>query len=571
MYRHFLLFLGSIAWVSTCLSQDTLTEVQLLKYRFDSVKRADSASRSQLQQQLTKLQSGSDEEKDSLNDLLRSLTEESLERDALLKAEVESLREHTEGVPIKLYGDTLFLIYARLGSFTQQARAKNIQTKLVDLASREAFDPDQLYLSRSPEGSTILYGNEILMSVTEKDAFWMNAESDSLAGVYLQRIRSSLVEKGGYDLISVVKRLAWLFGAVIAFFFLVKYLNKSFNALINRAAYRTESSFRGLHFRNYEVLSGDRVARLLKGLFSVIKWISIVVITYLTLSLVLGIFDATKSFSKNLLSYILKPLEEFGRGFISIIPQLIRTAVVLVAAYYLVKFFRFLSKEITSGKLEITGFLSEWANTTFNVFRFGIYLLAFYIISLNLPASYNQFYDGFLLLFGLLLVIGLAIPAANVFAGLIITYSRPFKDGDRIRVHGFEGEVVKKNLLVTKIKSSRREVITLPNVRLLLVPVTNLGASSVERGSLIKITVTIAYGVPWQTVHEKLLRCTGSVPGILAQPKPSVWQAGFTDKGVQYQLTAQTNQADSSAQIYSDVFGKILDAFAEDLRGGQGF
>ena len=53
--------------------------------------------------------------------------------------------------------------------------------------------------------------------------------------------------------------------------------------------------------------------------------------------------------------------------------------------------------------------------------------------------------------------------APNLIAGFYILKSKKIKEGDKIKVNGLEGKVLKVNLIETKIETNNKEFIFIPN------------------------------------------------------------------------------------------------------------
>lgn len=63
--------------------------------------------------------------------------------------------------------------------------------------------------------------------------------------------------------------------------------------------------------------------------------------------------------------------------------------------------------------------------------------------------------------------------------GLVITYMRPFKISDRVKIGDHVGDVVEKTMLVTRLKTIKNEDITVPNSAVLSGSATNYSANCV--------------------------------------------------------------------------------------------
>jgi small-conductance mechanosensitive channel len=148
-------------------------------------------------------------------------------------------------------------------------------------------------------------------------------------------------------------------------------------------------------------------------------------------------------------------------------------------------------------------------------------------------------------------------------AGIVLTYMRPYKIGDRIKVGDVTGDVVEKNLLVTRLRTIKNEDITIPNATILSGHTVNYTTMAKTTGLILNTTVTIGYDVPWQTVHHLLISAAEASEGISAEPKPFVLQTELNDFNVSYQLNAYTALSNQMAVIYSRLHQNIQDKFNE--------
>ena len=166
---------------------------------------------------------------------------------------------------------------------------------------------------------------------------------------------------------------------------------------------------------------------------------------------------------------------------------------------------------------------------------------------------------------GLLISLGSSSAIGNTIAGLVITYMRPFKIGDRVKIGDNVGDVIHKNLLVTRVKTTKNEIITVPNSTILNNSSINFSTSSSRSdGLIIHSTVTIGYDVPWRKVHSMLIEAAKKTPLIEQNPLPFVLQTSLDDFYVSYQINAYTHSPNKQAVIYSDLHALIQDVFAKN-------
>jgi small-conductance mechanosensitive channel len=140
---------------------------------------------------------------------------------------------------------------------------------------------------------------------------------------------------------------------------------------------------------------------------------------------------------------------------------------------------------------------------------------------------------------------------------------RSFQVGDFVRIGADVGEVVEKTLLVTRIRTQKNEVITVPNGTVLGGVVTNYSAEGRKRGVIFHTVVTIGYSAPWRQVHSLLIAAAGATEDVLHDPSPFVLQTALNDFYVSYELNAYTAKPMNMLNIYSKLHQNIQDNFNE--------
>jgi small-conductance mechanosensitive channel len=154
---------------------------------------------------------------------------------------------------------------------------------------------------------------------------------------------------------------------------------------------------------------------------------------------------------------------------------------------------------------------------------------------------------------------------ANVVAGTILTYTRAFEIGDRVRIADTVGDVIEKTLLATRVQTVKNEIVTVPNALVLGSHITNFSGSPSPRAQplILHTTVTIGYDAPWRMVHELLIAAALRTSGIQKNPNPFVLQTSLDDFYVHYQINAYTAEPGRMTLIYAELHQNIQDCFNE--------
>jgi len=531
------------------------TDIQLYYKKLEDIEkklRVDSLQRVQIEQIINS--SGAAKKSNSQNQQI-----------AKEKAKIESLRSSTKAYPVQgLLHDTLFYVYATIGESAPPERANNISSRIKKLYKDDFLKIDSIkpYVSGHIVG--IVYGETVIMVISEIDAIWAKSTSEYLAQAYAEIIKDSIKKaEDNYSLSKIFKRISLilliLFGTWLLFW-LVGKTYKKFNEVIGL---NKEKWLKNLSFKNYILLSTEQEYKALLFVSKVLKWFVIVIILYIAIPLLLSIFPFTRGWSAALMKLIWTP---FRNIFISIweyLPNLFSIMAIYFVMVYFIRFVKYIFSEIESEKLQLPGFHTDWAMPTFSIVRFILYAFMFVLIFPFLPGSDSLIFRGVSVFVGLLISLGSSSAIGNIIAGLVITYMRPFKIGDRIRIGEIAGDVLEKTLLVTRVRTIKNEIVTIPNSSILTGNTTNFTALSKSDGLIIHTTITIGYDVPWNNVHKALLEAAQKTDRILKDPKPFVLQTSLDDFYIAYQLNAYINEPEKQAAIYSNLHQFIQDVFNE--------
>ena len=550
-------------------NQDSILSVQRersreLLSRMDSIRLADSLALQSLLARIANIKEQDAAEEARLRRQLDSLQNAQELRQSRIRNQVDSLRTTTVGIPVVLYQDTLFYIFSNIGPFSPEERASNIKAKIELLVDEHNFDSSSVEVRNSGESFDVMHGDLILFSITDRDAFWVSSTAESVAERYAGHIKLHITEYvEGRGFWRILYRIGLLILVIIIFYFGIRYLNKGFDRLNAWMLDRSRKYMHGFKFRNYQFISKYREEQIAGLLFRMMKYVSIIFIVYLSLPIVFSIFPATKGIATTLFGYIFNPLKSFGYALVSYIPEMFTILVIILLTHYFVRFLRFLVGEIEDEKLEIPGFYPDWAKPTFNLLKVIIYAFAFVMIFPYLPGSDSEVFKGVSVFFGLLITLGSSTAISNIIAGLVITYMRAFKLGDRVRIGETTGDVIEKTLLITRVRTIKNEDVTIPNSSILNGTTINYSSTAKSLGLILNSTVTIGYDVPWPKVHELLTRAAANTEYIKADPKPFVLQTSLDDFYVSYQINAYTDEEHKAAKIYSDLHANIQDSFRD--------
>ncbi|WP_164974299.1 mechanosensitive ion channel family protein [Filimonas effusa] len=532
--------------------------------QMEALRAADSIRRMSLEQQLNSLKATDNYKKD---ELVKELTE-LRKRDALQKEtqrqKIDSLRRFVKGVPVIFFQDTLLTIYDRHGSFSPRERAVALLERLEKLSRDHFFHPDSLKIIPSGATADLAYNEMILLGISDNDALWMQMPATELAALYKERIATALLKYKEATSWKTILKETLLAALVIAVLLLiVSVTGRVLKRIKRRIIAEKGKRINGIRIRNYALFDVEREAAFLALAANVIRWIILLIVGYFALLVLFGIFPWTEHFADNLLRYFLTPLKHIVISIRDYLPNLVTIVVICIVFRLLLKGVRFLKTEIESGALHISGFYPDWANPTYQIIRVLVLAFMTIVIFPYLPGSDSAVFKGVSVFVGVIFTFGSAGALGNVVSGVVLTYMRSFKIGDRVQIGDITGDVIEKSLLVTRLRTIKNEIISIPNSTVMSSHTINYSSDAVGKGLIIHATVTIGYDVPWQQVHKLLIRAAEETPLIEKTPPPFVLQTGLDDFYIRYEINGYTKHPNNQAQIYSDLYKRVLDVFKE--------
>ncbi|RYZ83192.1 MAG: mechanosensitive ion channel, partial [Proteobacteria bacterium] len=161
----------------------------------------------------------------------------------------------------------------------------------------------------------------------------------------------------------------------------------------------------------------------------------------------------------NVLSILTTKLEIWFKTFIAMLPNIVIATLVMVAFVFIAKVIANFASNLlhrTSESPAVTRLIVTILRTM--IVLFGLFTA---LGLLNLDKTVTSLLTG-------AGVIGLAIGfafqeiAANFFAGILIAFKKPYKEGDTVRVTEYVGQVVAITLRTTNIRTFNGDEVLVP-------------------------------------------------------------------------------------------------------------
>ena len=565
LYLFFLLAIVNLASGAQPDSSTTnLSSFQILLKDYYQKKLYDSVAVILLNKQLQQLPPNNIAERNSIMNEIKGIRLEDSLHTSDIRQKVTELKKITTGAAVVPFQDTLFSIYNRIGSTSPADRASRIEARIKELHDKDLIELDSLKIIVSEITADIIYRDWIMMSITDLDALWFNTTKNQLAEQYLNIIKAELSEqKEVHSLQRLIIRIGLTLLIVASFWVLVYLINKGYKRIKLYLVRKRKQWLRDLSFKNYTFLTARQEYRAIINLMNISKIALILTLLLISMPLIFSIFPFTRGWAQSIFSMVWNPVRTILSATWNYLPNLFAILVIVFAMKYFIRLVKYFFNEIDSGKLVISGFHSDWAMPTFSIVKGLLYAFMLVIIFPYLPGSDSNIFKGVSVFVGVLFSLGSSSAISNMVAGLIITYMRPFKLGDRVKIGEMVGDVIEKSLLVTRLRTIKNEEITIPNSSILSGNTTNYTSFAQEGGLIVHTTITIGYDVPWREMHAALLDAADRCTLLNKEPKPFVFQTSLDDFYVSYQLNAHTLHAGRRLAILSEMHQNIQDCCNE--------
>lgn len=474
----------------------------------------------------------------------------------------ESAAAESVPFPVEIDGRPIVIIYTSLGGVSPEERAAKIQERILRFARNRALSPDTINAKEIGPWAEIRAGQDVIMAVTEGDAAAQGRSRLQVAQEYAEVIRRAVViYRQEHTLRSFLRGILFsvlstvgMVVLILALFRLRRLVRSQLESLIRRAEEKfTLQSIQSRMARYFLVP--------VIGTGIIIVTAAVVVILEIYIILVLGFFPSTRYFGYQLNRWTVSELAAMGHTIWAYLPNLVVVVVIVVAARALIRLNDYVFREIDQGTVTVRGFYPDWARPTAKLVRLLMLAVTAVVIFPYLPGSESPAFRGISVFLGVLLSLGSTSAVAHGVAGTILVYMRSFSVGDFVKIADTVGEVIEKTLLVTRISTQKKEIVTIPNGSVLGGVVVNFSAEARKSGVIFYTRVSLGYSTPWPKVHELLISAALATKGVLEYPKPFVLQSSLDDFCVAYELNAFTGNPQNMQFIYSDLHQNIQDKF----------
>ena len=462
---------------------------------------------------------------------------------------------------VRFRGEPLFELRASAEGRTPAQRAASIEERIRALAGGSEAVVGQIH-SQEVRGRSVLFaGGTVLVVFSDADAFGSGRSREALAAESAQRLREALARDFADRSSGPLARAVLLALGLTVLFLGLLYAVQRF---MRRAVRRLNARLEARAPRQDELRSLIRVDKVLLGAMRLLRNALSLGLLVAWAVFVLGLFPWTRGLAREGFERMSAAAAWGVDAVADYLPNLVYITLAVLATRWVLRLLRLLAREVGTGRVNVPKFFPDWAEPTYKIARVLVLALSFVIIYPYLPGSGSPAFQGVSVFLGVLVSLGSTSAIANMIAGLVITYMRPFRLEDFIRIGDIEGKVIEKTLLVVRLRTLEGTEVTVPNSTLLQNALQNFSAPlRHDLGLVVEVSVSSGYDVPWRKVEGLLLDAARATPGIVEKPPPEVWQIGFEDFYVRHTLRVAVRDVERQLAILGTLRQAILERFAE--------
>ncbi|KVC45678.1 mechanosensitive ion channel family protein [Burkholderia diffusa] len=151
-------------------------------------------------------------------------------------------------------------------------------------------------------------------------------------------------------------------------------------------------------------------------------------------------------------------------------------------------------------------------------------------------------------------ILGLALQNTlnDVFSGLVLNTTQPFRLGDTVSIGELEGRIVESNWRATKMINGLGNLVVVPNSAAAKATIVNLSEPASVHG--VTLTIEIDPGVRPAVVVDALDRAAASSLDVLANPAPISVVKAFRTNSIEYELVCYVDTLQKKIEVRNRLY-----------------
>jgi small-conductance mechanosensitive channel len=468
---------------------------------------------------------------------------------------------HTARVEVN--GQTLFVLRAGVGSFSPEERAEAARKRLQTIMDSGRY-PVKVEVREVDSQRLLMVDSQPILAITEQDARAEGQTSQELARRWAASLQEGLNRAQAKSARLTLLRRMIITGLVILGTLLLLAAIRNAHRRIRQGLNARRERLPALRFRGLELIRAETFFRTLVQSLLLVYGGCVLIVGLGALLLIFAQFPQTRGYALQLGYWIWKPLVDIMRGIVSYLPNLFYILMIVLVTRVILRILAIVFDQAARGAISLEPWVhADVARPTGQIIKTLVILVSLFFVAPLLPGAGTRAAQGITIIVGLMISLGSTSTVGNVIAGVVLTYMRPFKLGDRVKIGEVTGDILERTFLYTRVLTIKNEEVIVPSLQALSTAMVNYSSRAKGQGLILHTSVTIGYDAPWRDVHDFLLRAADRTRNVLKAPKPFVLQTSLDDFFVTYQLNVFTDQPNKQADIYSELHQNIQDSFNE--------
>jgi len=449
-------------------------------------------------------------------------------------------------------------------AYPAEERARTIRRRIEETAADPSVVLDSLRTIEMQDRTKIMAGDHLVAGFIDADGAVDGVSRQLLAERAAIKVKEAIaVYRNDRNPRVLLINTLYALGATAVLALVLLTVRRAFRKLDALAARRLRSRIKAFEERSHQIVEARQMRHALQGLLKSTYVLALLVLGYIYLHFVFGLYPWTRPLAARLLEIFLDPLQAMGLGLLESLPGIVFVIVVAIVTRYILRLTRLYFESIDRGAVTLARFDREWALPTYKITRLVFIALALVVAYPYIPGSSSEAFKGVSIFLGVVVSLGSSSVIANLMAGYTMIYRRAFKLGDRITVDNLTGDVIERRLMVTHLRTIKNEEIIVPNSTIINSNIINYSTLARSHGLILHTTVGIGYETPWRQVEAMLKLAAERTSGLVKEPAPFVLQKSLGDFAVTYELNAYCDNPHAMAQLYTAMHQNVLDVFNE--------
>ncbi len=468
-----------------------------------------------------------------------------------------------EPATVTVWNRPILVVRAPVGDRTPEQRARGMEARILELPDAALEQEITAVPGRIGDyaGTIVAVGNSMVLAILNEDIDPASGETmESVSAHAVQQLRAVLDARIAQERPQLILRSIGLSVAATVLFALIIL---AIVRLRYQALDRLQKTKFSRKLRAFGVNLRPMIRGLQRDIIGLVTWAAGIFFGYLWLTFVLSQFPYTKPWADRLGGYLLGILQRLALNALHAIPGLFTVAIIFFITQFVARTVDGIIRRVEMGIISVRWLEPDTAKATRRIASVIIWLFAVTVAYPYIPGSDSEAFKGVSVLAGLMISLGSAGFVNQIMSGFVAIYSRALRSGEIVQVGDTAGVVTEIGILSTKLRTHRREEVTIPNAVLVGSKLTNFSRLADEDGMAATTSLTIGYDAPWRQVHALLQIAADRTNGIRKEPAPFVLQRALSDFFVEYELRFRLVDPMKRFDVLSALHGQIQDAFNE--------